>query len=311
MSDGSTPTSDVRAPFAVGYGNGLSGEWAGTEARTTAADTIDLDATVSMAPVDLGRTRALTPVPSATSYPPFDAHPVGAAHPRRRLGRGLVLGGLTLLVAGAGVGAFSVASGADVAPASAASSGRPAFVAAASAAVDSLGRSVDPSDGTTAGPGPSTTKVPVSIIVSPTISRVPDAELVPPTAPPTTAPPTTAPPTTQPPVTAPPTTAPPTTTPPTTTPPATEAPAFTSITAPTHADCPTPYSDASISFSWTASHTDKVTLAIDGPGIYRTYPGSSGSETVYFPCSGSHTYLFTAFGADGAVATQSFTVSPS
>ena len=85
----STPSSDVRAPLAVGSGNDPRGERAGTEARTTPADTIDLDATVTMAPVDRDR----TPVRSGAGYPPFDAHPVGSAHPRRRLGRGLVLGG--------------------------------------------------------------------------------------------------------------------------------------------------------------------------------------------------------------------------
>ena len=53
-----------------------------------------------------------------------------------------------------------------------------------------------------------------------------------------------------------------------------------------------------------------MTLSIDGPGIYRSYPGSSGSETVYFPCSTPHTYLFTAYAAGGAVTTQTFTVTP-
>lgn len=302
MFDGSTPTPSP-APFAVGYGNGYGYVTAPDAATTVVAaaltPTIDPMATAAMPEVDLDLTRAMAPVAPAGAHPPYTARPVGAAHPRRRLGRGLVLGGITLLVAGAGIGAVAVASSGGLAPVSASASGRPAVAAAASSVGSNLGRSVEPGDPATPDDEPPAS-VPVSIIVSPTVTRVPVPETVPTTAPPTTASPTTAPPATTPPTT--------TTTPPTTMP--TTTPAFTSISAPASADCPTPDSDAAISFSWTATNATKVTLSIDGPGVYRTYAGASGSETVTFPCSASHTYLFTAHGSNGTVTPRSFTIAP-
>jgi len=314
MFDGSTPTSSP-APFAVGYDNGYgygSGSGSAPDAVTmvaaAATPTPDPMATVAMPAVDLDLTRPLAPLAPAAAHPPYTARPVGAAHPRRRLGRGLVLGGLALLVAGTGIAAVAVASSGDLAPASASASasGRPAAATAASSVGSSLGQNVEPGDPANPGDVPPAS-VPVSIIVSPTVTRVPVPETVAPTTPPITAPTTTSP--TPPPTTTPPTTAPPTTTPPTTMP--TTTPAFTSISAPAAPDCPTPDSDAAVSFSWTATHTNKVTLSIDGPGVYRTYAGASGSETVTFPCSTAHTYLFTAHGSNGSVTTRSFTIAPS
>ena len=38
---------------------------------------------------------------------------------------------------------------------------------------------------------------------------------------------------------------------------------------------------------WSVSGTDKVTLAVDGPGIYNSY-GPKGNETFAFGCGGGH-----------------------
>jgi hypothetical protein len=311
MSDGST-ASPHAAPFAVGYGNGYGYEslpeiapapaanaaaprWG--EAAAAAAVTVDPDATVAIAAL------VATPV-AAGPAAPYVARPVGAAHPRRRFGRGLVLAGVALLVAGTGIGATALVTGTEVHPASAASAGSArAALATASAVGDQLGRGVDP-HGAPVVEDPSI-PVPASIIDPVTTIAVPTTDIAPMSVPPVSLPPTTAPPTTAPPTTTPPTTAPPTTT----TPPA--SPTFTTLAVPSTVECPTPSADADATFSWTAPGATKVTLSIDGPGIYRTYDGATGTETVSFPCGSSHTYLFTAFGSGGSVTTASFTVSPS
>ena len=120
---------------------------------------------------------------------------------------------------------------------------------------------------------------------------------VPPTAPPTTAAPTTTS-----------TTAPPSTTTSTTTPPPPLA--FATASVPAKVDCsnpaqPTPY----ITVSWNAPGAQSVTLAIDGPGAYRTYPGPSGMDTVPFSCPGPHTYRLTANGSGGQAVTKVFTAT--
>ncbi len=46
-----------------------------------------------------------------------------------------------------------------------------------------------------------------------------------------------------------------------------------------------------------------------GPGVYDTY-GPSGSTSLPFNCSSSHTFLLTAYGSDGQTATQSVTLDP-
>lgn len=120
---------------------------------------------------------------------------------------------------------------------------------------------------------------------------------VPPTAPPTTAAPTTTS-----------TTAPPSTTTSTTTPPPPLS--FATASVPAKVDCsnpaqPTPY----ITVSWNAPGAQSVTLAIDGPGAYRTYPGPSGMDTVPFSCPGPHTYRLTANGSGGQSVTKVFTAT--
>lgn len=55
---------------------------------------------------------------------------------------------------------------------------------------------------------------------------------------------------------------------------------------------------------WQVAGTDEVSISIDGPGVYQTYP-ATGSDTISFPCEGEagdtqkHTYLLTAVGEHG------------
>jgi hypothetical protein len=64
---------------------------------------------------------------------------------------------------------------------------------------------------------------------------------------------------------------------------------------------------------WTVTGAEEVTLSIDGPGIYGTYP-AEGGDTISFPCEGSegdtqeHTYLLTAVG-DGVTRTETLVVT--
>jgi hypothetical protein len=61
--------------------------------------------------------------------------------------------------------------------------------------------------------------------------------------------------------------------------------------------------------SWSTTNATKVTISIDGPGIYDTYP-ANGSTSLPFNCSSSHSFLLTAYGANGHTATRSVTLQP-
>ncbi|GAA1848863.1 hypothetical protein [Asanoa iriomotensis] len=65
---------------------------------------------------------------------------------------------------------------------------------------------------------------------------------------------------------------------------------------------------------WKVTGTDKVTLSVDGPGVYQSY-GASGSETLYFPCgdwgpgeTAKHTYTLMTVGG-GPVAKKTITAT--
>jgi hypothetical protein len=62
-----------------------------------------------------------------------------------------------------------------------------------------------------------------------------------------------------------------------------------------------------INLHWTTQNAFGVDISIDGPGKYASY-GASGSAQVPFVCGGSHTYLLTAKGANGATAQRQITV---
>ncbi len=61
--------------------------------------------------------------------------------------------------------------------------------------------------------------------------------------------------------------------------------------------------------SWTTQNATKVTISIDGPGVYATY-GPNDSTSLPFNCSSSHTFLLTAYSAGGQTATKSITLQP-
>lgn len=94
----------------------------------------------------------------------------------------------------------------------------------------------------------------------------------------------------------------------TTSPPSGPAPAITTFVTPDSIDCHNTDSPL-FSASWTTTDAVKVTIAIDGPGIYKTYP-ANGSDSLPFNCSSSHTFLLTAYGQDGRTATKTITLQP-
>lgn len=61
------------------------------------------------------------------------------------------------------------------------------------------------------------------------------------------------------------------------------------------------YSPGSITLEWKVNGASHITISIDGPGIYGTYPGTHAEE-FNFPCSGNsgstqtHTYLLRTIG---------------
>jgi hypothetical protein len=88
----------------------------------------------------------------------------------------------------------------------------------------------------------------------------------------------------------------------------TTAPTIQSFTTPENIDCHNGNLQT-FTASWATQGATKVTISIDGPGIYDTY-GPNGSTSLPFNCSSSHTFLLTAYSADGKTATKSVTLQP-
>lgn len=62
--------------------------------------------------------------------------------------------------------------------------------------------------------------------------------------------------------------------------------------------------------SWSTTNAVKVTISLDGPGIYDSY-GPNGSTSLGFPCGDQpHTLLLTAFSASGETTTELRTIRP-
>jgi hypothetical protein len=61
--------------------------------------------------------------------------------------------------------------------------------------------------------------------------------------------------------------------------------------------------------SWSTTNATRVTISIDGPGIYAEY-GPSGETSLPFNCNSSHTFLLTAYNQDGTKATKQITLQP-
>jgi hypothetical protein len=90
--------------------------------------------------------------------------------------------------------------------------------------------------------------------------------------------------------------------------PASPAPVITSFATPPNIDCHNG-NQQSFSASWSTQHATRVTISIDGPGVYKTY-GPTGSDSLPFNCSSSHTFLLTAYGQDGRTVTRTITLQP-
>jgi hypothetical protein len=68
-----------------------------------------------------------------------------------------------------------------------------------------------------------------------------------------------------------------------------------------------------VALEWRVTGAEDVTLSVDGPGVYATYP-AEGSDSFSFGCAGregdleEHTYLLTAV-ADGVTVTETLVVT--
>ncbi len=98
------------------------------------------------------------------------------------------------------------------------------------------------------------------------------------------------------------------TTPPAPTTPSSPVPVITSFVTPDSIDCHNGMAQM-FTASWSVANATKVTISIDGPGIYKTY-AATDSDSFPFGCQSSHTYLLTAYGADGKTATKTITLQP-
>jgi hypothetical protein len=61
--------------------------------------------------------------------------------------------------------------------------------------------------------------------------------------------------------------------------------------------------------SWTTTNATRVTISIDGAGVYQEY-GPDGDASLPFNCSSSHTFLLTAYSAGGQTATKQVSLEP-
>jgi cytoskeletal protein RodZ len=83
-------------------------------------------------------------------------------------------------------------------------------------------------------------------------------------------------------------------------------------------NCTTPASDVStsvpatvqqVTLSWTTEFSTSVDISVDGPGVFQSNVGPSGSIMIPYGCAGPHVYLLTAHGANGSANTKSVTIS--
>lgn len=86
------------------------------------------------------------------------------------------------------------------------------------------------------------------------------------------------------------------------------APVITSFETPESIDC---HNGDFQEFTarWTTTGATKVTISIDGPGIYAEY-AANGEASLPFSCTSAHSFLLTAYGSDGQTATSTVTLQP-
>jgi hypothetical protein len=276
--------SNPASTFAVGYGNGY-----GYPADLPAS----MQATTTMPAIDAA---ALLAAPTARVDTPVERDGDHRWLARSALAAALIVA----LVAGVllvGANRHGDAANIDL------SSRRPEIGGPTTKDGPGLGGSIPDVTGSAGAP-----------IVLDASTTLPATTVAPTTAPPTTAAPTTTAPTV-PPTTTPPSTTPPVLTTPTvvvtpTIPPLVLHPTITNFTTPATGGCIAPFFlPQYIDISWNTHFATKVTLSIDGPGVYKTYIGASGSDSVPFACPGSHTYLLTAYNASGDSVSQSVVIN--
>jgi hypothetical protein len=88
----------------------------------------------------------------------------------------------------------------------------------------------------------------------------------------------------------------------------TTKPVINSFTTPENIDCHNG-NFQEFTASWSTTGATRVTISIDGPGVYKEY-GPSGSDSLPFNCSSAHTFLLTAYSADGGTTTKQITLQP-
>lgn len=86
------------------------------------------------------------------------------------------------------------------------------------------------------------------------------------------------------------------------------APVITSFTTPDSIDCHNG-DFQEFTAAWTTQNTVKVTISIDGPGVYNEY-SAIGEASLPFNCSSAHTFTLTAHSSDGRSTTRSVTLQP-
>ena len=86
------------------------------------------------------------------------------------------------------------------------------------------------------------------------------------------------------------------------------APLIDDFTTPENIDCHNG-NFKNFNASWKTTNATKVTISIDGPGVYQEYP-ANGETSLPFNCSSSHRFLLAAYGPNGAKATRTITLDP-
>ncbi|MBI2780566.1 MAG: zinc ribbon domain-containing protein [Chloroflexi bacterium] len=89
------------------------------------------------------------------------------------------------------------------------------------------------------------------------------------------------------------------------------APVIVSFVGPKSVNCNDSAFNGTIHLTWQVTFADGATLAIDGPGLYKTYVGVIGQDDVPFGCGGEpHTYVLTTTGGNGPPATMRLVIAP-
>lgn len=82
---------------------------------------------------------------------------------------------------------------------------------------------------------------------------------------------------------------------------------FSTVGASNPDECNAP---TEVELKWSTSGATKVTLSIDGPGIFSSFPPGSHDGLFPLACDGNtHSYMLTATAADGSTATKTISVS--